>query len=143
MWGARNYNSILKLSPEERWVQVQINFRLPQQRQSILNEDASKMLLKGPKVSSTHPHTHTHTPTQQLKQFVKKSLYLNYTQDLKQCPCLPGTAFLTLCFSPPPSSHPPFTTIPPSFHYHHPMSPFFQMSLSLTVLSPVDYTRPH
>lgn len=66
MWGARNYNSVLKLSPEERWVQVQINFRLPQQRQSILNKDASKMLLKGPMVSSTH--------TQQLKQFVKKSL---------------------------------------------------------------------
>lgn len=70
MWGARNYNSVSKLSPEERWVQVQINFRLPQQRQSILNEDASKMLLKGPKVSLTH--TYTHQPTQQLKQFVRK-----------------------------------------------------------------------
>lgn len=61
MWGARNYDSVLKLSPEERWVQVQINFRLPQQRQSILNEDARKMLLKGPKVSSTHVHTHVRT----------------------------------------------------------------------------------
>lgn len=67
MWGARNYDSVLKLSPEERWVQVQINFRLPQQRQSILNEDASKMHLKGPKVSSTH----VNTLTQRLKHFVR------------------------------------------------------------------------
>lgn len=58
MWGARNYYSILKLSQEERWVQVQINFRLPQQRQSILNEDASKMLSKGPEVSYIHTHPH-------------------------------------------------------------------------------------
>lgn len=55
------------------------------------------MLLKGPKVSSTHTHTHT----QQFKPFVegggkkkkKKKLDLNYTQDLKQRRCLPGTAF--------------------------------------------------
>lgn len=60
MWGARNYYSILKLSQEERWVQVQINFRLPQQRQSILNEDASKMLSKGPEVSYIHTHMHPH-----------------------------------------------------------------------------------
>ena len=149
MWGARNYNSVLKLSPEERWVQVQINFRLPQQRQSILNEDASKMLLKGPKVSSAHTHTHTHTHAHQpnnSNNLWEKSLYLNYTQDLKQCPCLPGTAFESLFFSPPPIISPalPFTTIPPSLHHHHqPESPLFQMSLSLTVLSPVDYTRPH
>lgn len=96
MWGAHNYNSVLKLSPEERWVQVQINFRLPQQRQSILNEDASKMLLKGPQVSYTHTETH------KLKQFggeikqQQKSLYSNYTQDLRKCPCLPGTAFDSL-----------------------------------------------
>lgn len=93
MWGARNYNSVLKLSPEERWVQVQINFRLPQQRQSILNEDVSKMLLKGPKVSCIRTHTHTSPTTQTI---CEKSPYLNYTQDLKQCPCLPGTAFNAL-----------------------------------------------
>lgn len=39
-----------KGSPEERWVQVQINFRLSQQRQPYLNKLASKTLRKGPQV---------------------------------------------------------------------------------------------
>lgn len=85
MWGARNYNSVLKLSLEERWVQVQINFRLPQQRQSILNEDASKMLSKGPKVSYTHTHAHIYTLKHHATQtFIgQKFLYLDYIWDLK------------------------------------------------------------
>ena len=39
--------TVFKGSPEERWVQVQINFRLSQQRQSELNKLAGKTL-KGP-----------------------------------------------------------------------------------------------
>lgn len=41
--------TVFKLSPEESWVQVQINFRLPQQRPSYLNKLASKTLAQVPR----------------------------------------------------------------------------------------------